>query len=351
MPLTRREFLGRSLVVGASMVAAPACSRSGSPPGKGEDWQPAYQRLAAAGKLDERIEQAQRLFDRCTLCPRRCGVNRRQGNKGYCRAPLQAVVSSHQAHFGEEVPLVGRRGSGTIFFANCNLRCVFCQNWPIAHEGRGRPATAEDIAGMMLNLQRRGCHNINLVTPTHVMPNILAALRPALEQGLRLPLVYNTGGYECREIIELLDGIVDIYMPDLKFMDSDHAQTYLKAPDYPQEAQPSIREMYRQVGPLKINDDGLAYHGLMIRHLVMPNRVSGAREFVRWVADELSPDVYVNIMSQYRVDFRAYEYEKIARAIQPGEFIEAINWAKAAGLKNLDSRSVSQYALFQRRGG
>lgn len=350
MKLTRRQFLGRSLVVGASMAAAPACSKPASP-GGGDDWQPAYKRLQAAGKLEEKIEKAQQLFERCTLCPRGCGVNRRRGNQGYCRAPLQAVVSSHQAHFGEEVPLVGRRGSGTIFFANCNLRCVFCQNWPIAHEGRGRPVTDEDLAGMMLDLQRRGCHNINLVTPTHVMPNILAALPLALERGLRLPLVYNTGGYESRDIIALLEGIVDIYMPDLKFMDAGHAQTYLKASDYPEHAKEAIREMYRQVGPLKVDRAGLAYHGLMIRHLVMPNRVSGAREFARWVAGELSPDVYVNIMSQYRVDYRAYEYEKIARAIRPEEFIEAIDVAKAAGLKNLDSRSMSQYAVFQRRRG
>ncbi len=351
MRITRREFLGQSIAVGGALVAAPACARSDEHLPDGGDWQPAYLKLRSSGVLEECVARARSMLERCELCPRRCAVNRLEGEIGYCEAPRQVVVASHQAHFGEEDPLVGRRGSGTIFFSNCNLRCVFRQNWPIAHKGRGRRTSEADLADMMLDLQRRGCHNINLVTPTHVMPDILAALCKAIDLGLRLPLVYNTGGYECSEVIELLEGIVDIYMPDLKFMDADPAELYLKARDYPENARAAIREMYRQVGPLKLNASGIAEHGLMIRHLVMPNRVSGARSFVRWVAEELSPDVYVNIMAQYRVDYRAYEYEQIARAIRPGEFLEAMDWAQEAGLRNLDSRSLGHLRLFRKRQG
>ncbi len=308
---------------------------------------PAYARLEEEGKLTERIEKAYSIFEDCRLCPRRCGDNRSRGNTGFCRTTDKAVVYSRQAHFGEEIPLVGNNGSGTIFFSNCNLRCVFCQNYPIAHKGRGNEVSDEDIAGMMLDLQRSGCHNINLVTPTHIMPNILNATRIAYKNGLHLPLCYNTSGYERKEIIELLDGIVDIYLPDLKFMDGKKSEKYnlAEAYDYPEMAKEAIKEMHRQVGVLKTDQNYIAKRGLMIRHLVMPNRVSSPREFVNWVAENLPRDTYVNIMSQYRVEFKAFDYDEIARSITSEEFIEAIEWAKEAELTNLDERSLAQYEI------
>lgn len=355
MDASRRDFLKRAALAGGVVLGVfPACTRARDEEEKtaatDESWRPAYARLEDEGLLAARVEEAARLFESCRLCPRQCGVNRRRGETGYCRAPAEAMVSTSHPHFGEELPLTGRGGSGTIFFANCNLRCVFCQNWPISHKGRGRKVTDDDLAGMMLDLQERGCHNINLVTPTHVMPNILAATRIALGRGLRLPLVYNTSGYERTEIVRLLDGIVDIHMPDMKFMDAEPAALYMGAPDYPAMAAESIREMFRQVGPLQIGADGLATRGLMIRHLVMPNRLSNAQAFVQWVAKELAVDVYVNIMAQYRVEYRAFEFPPIARAITAQEFTEAIRWAREAGLTNLDERSAAHYRLFRLRG-
>ncbi|AHE98946.1 radical SAM protein [Thioalkalivibrio paradoxus] len=350
MPVTRRTFLKRMAVAGGAGILA-ACSRdtpAGYPP---ESWEPGYLRLEADGQLADRVERAYRKFERCELCPRRCRVNRRAGETGFCNATDQVKIYSHHPHFGEELPLVGRRGSGTIFFSNCNLRCVFCQNWPIAHVGLGQPVSDENLAEMMLDLQARGCHNINVVTPTHVMPNIVAAVRIAALQGLRLPICYNTGGYERMENIALLDGIVDIYLPDLKFMDGAESARYATAGarDYPEHAQSAILEMQRQVGRLVTDDNGIALRGLMLRHLVMPNRVAGSKAFVDWVAANLPADTYVNIMAQYRVEHRAFEYEAIARAITSEEFLEAMDWAEQAGLTNLDERSLAQAALHRRR--
>jgi len=313
--------------------------------------QPAYARLAEEGKLSERVEKAYQKLENCELCPRRCGVNRLNGETGFCNSTDQLIVHSHTPHFGEERPLVGTNGSGTIFFSNCNLRCVFCQNWPLAHKGKGEEYSDDDLADMMLDLQARGCHNINLVTPTHVMPHILNAVKKALEKGLYLPLCYNTGGYELEENIQLLDGIVDIYLPDLKFMDGEMSDKYIVrgATDYPESAQESIKEMHRQVGVLSRDEDGIAKRGLMLRHLVMPNRVSSPREFVYWVAEHLPKDTYVNIMAQYRVAHQAYDYEKIDEAIEPEEFIEAMEWAKEAGLTKLDKRSLENLERFRRK--
>jgi len=211
---------------------------------------------------------------------------------------------------------VGQKGSGTIFFSNCNLRCVFCQNWPIALEGRGKEIEDEDLADMMMYLQRIGCHNINLVTPTHVMPNILNATRIALKKGLHLPLVYNTSGYERFDIVELLDGIVDIYLPDMNYLDADQAAKYSsEASDYPEVTKKAIIEMNRQVGEHQMDKRGIALHGLMIRHLVMPNRVAGTEKFVKWVAENLPKSTYVNIIPQYRVNYKAFDYPEIARGI------------------------------------
>jgi putative pyruvate formate lyase activating enzyme len=347
MAMTRREFIARMcLATGAFLLRACTPMRE-TPPVESTEWQPAYLKLEAKGQFVDRIQQVFAVFEKCELCPRRCGVNRRAGEKGFCRAPQKVMVHSYNPHFGEELPLAGKRGSGTIFFSNCNLRCVFCQNWPIAHEGRGTEISNEKLADIMLALQRVGCHNINLVTPTHIMPHILEATRIAMQKGLRLPLCYNTSGYERVEIIELLDGIVDIYLPDLKFMDGAEAERYNLAAafDYPVRAQESIIEMHRQVGDLLTDEDGVARRGLMVRHLVMPNRVAGTQEFVHWVAENLSKGTYINIMSQYRVEYKAFEYEPIARAITSEEFVEAIDWAKGAGLINLDERSLAQYEI------
>ena len=312
-------------------------------------WRPSYGRLEERGELAERIKKAYALFEECRLCPRECGVNRREGEKGFCRAPAKPVIYTAQPHFGEELSLVGNHGSGTIFFSNCNLRCAFCQNWPISHEGRGKEVGDDDLADMMIKLQKMGCHNINLVTPTHVMPNILNATRIALKKGLKIPIVYNTSGYERVEILKLLDGIVDIYLPDMKYTDGRQAAKYSAgASDYPQVAKKAIIEMNRQVGEHRTDKDGIAVRGLMIRHLVMPNRVAGTKELVRWVAEDLSRSTYLNIMAQYRVDYKAYDYPEIARGITVREFLEAMDWAEEAGLTHLDPQSLATRKFYRR---
>jgi putative pyruvate formate lyase activating enzyme len=347
MKITRRDFI-RSVCQVAALFALPgATAREGW--SKKGPWLPAYSKLEEDGAFAGRIERAYSIFEECKLCPRKCGVNRAKGERGFCRAPLRPVIYSAHPHYGEETPLVGRKGSGTVFFSNCNLRCVFCQNWPIAHKGEGREVSDTEVAAMMLWLQQIGCHNINLVTPTHVMPNILSATRIALKEGLRIPLVYNTSGYERLEIIRLLDGIVDLYLPDMKYTDSKQAGAYSAgANDYPEVTMRAIIEMNRQVQELETNEHGVARRGLMIRHLVMPNRVAGTKKFVQWVARNLPRSTYVNIMPQYRVEYRAYEYPKIARGITKEEFLEAMKWAEEAGLTNLDDRSKTVRDYFLR---
>ena len=309
---------------------------------------PAYGKLEQAGKLSERIEEAYAFFEACELCPRACGVNRKKGEKGFCQAPARVVVYSTHPHFGEEISLTGSRGSGTIFFSNCNLRCVFCQNWPISHIGYGSEMGDEDLADLMIHLQDIGCHNVNLVTPTHVMPNILNATRIAFKKGLHIPLVYNTSGYERYEILKILHGVVDIYLPDMKFMNRDHAGKYLGgASDYPDLAKKAILEMHRQVGDHRVDPQGIATGGLMIRHLVMPNHVAGTEEFVQWVAANLPKTTYVNIMHQYRVEYKAFEYPKIWRRITIQEYLEAMAWAEKYGLTHLDPRSLDIKRLYE----
>jgi len=347
MKLTRRDFIKGSLVAGSSLLLPPF---SLAIPKKKEPWIPAYEKLEKEGKLAQRVKQAYTMFENCQLCPRRCGVNRKKGERGFCRAPMKLVIFSASPHFGEEVSLVGQNGSGTVFFSNCNLRCIFCQNWPISHEGRGKECQDEELADMMIKLQKTGCHNINLVTPTHVMPNILNATRIAYSKGLRIPLVYNTSGYERLEILKILDGIVDIYMPDMKYMDSNKAAKYSAgASDYPDVTKKAIIEMNRQVGELQIDKIGVALRGLMIRHLVMPNRVAGTEKFVKWVAEALPKSTYVNIMPQYRVEYKAYDYPEIARSITVQEFLEAMDWAKKYGLTNLDPNSVAVRDFYLQR--
>jgi len=350
MEITRRDFIKSSLILGGSLLLPPGSLNAREE--KGKAWYPAYERLENEGKFAQRIEQAYTIFEDCQLCPRGCGVNRKEGERGFCRGPYKPVIFSAQPHFGEEVSLVGKNGSGTIFFSNCNLRCIFCQNWPISHEGKGKELKDEDLANMMIHLQKIGCHNINLVTPTHVMPNILNATRIALKKGLRLPLVYNTSGYERLEILKILDGVVDIYMPDMKYMDADHAEKYSSgASDYPEVTKRAIIEMNRQVGELTVDERGIATRGLIIRHLVMPNRVAGTEKLLRWVAETLPKSTYVNIMAQYHVEYKAFDYPKIARGITVQEFLEAMEWAENFGLTNLDPKSVALkrfYSFFKR---
>jgi putative pyruvate formate lyase activating enzyme len=339
METTRRDFIKTVLLFGGTLLLSPGPLYAAR---KEEGFLPAYAKLEQEGKFADRVEQAYAILENCRLCPRGCEVNRKKGDKGFCRAPFRSVVFGAHPHFGEEMPLVGRYGSGTIFFSNCNLRCIFCQNWPIAHEGKGKEIEDKDLAEMMLYLQEIGCHNINLVTPTHVMPNILSATRIAMRKGLRLPLVYNTSGYELLEIVKLLDGVVDIYMPDMKYMDDDQAAKYSSgASDYPEVTAKAIVEMNRQVGVLVTDANGIALRGLIIRHLVMPNRVAGTEKFVKWVAQNLPTSTYVNIMPQYRVEYKAYEYPKISRGITVQEFLESMEWAEQAGLTNLDPKSVA----------
>ena len=259
----------------------------------------AYLELCRSGKLAERVEAARALLETCRVCPRCCGTNRLDGDVGKCRTANEAMVSSYGPHFGEESPLVGKYGSGTIFFTNCNLRCLFCQNYSISQLGEGERVSKEELALMMLSLQARGCHNINLVSPTHVVPQILEALDIAVESGLHVPLVYNTGGYDSVETLSILDGIVDIYMPDMKYGDENIARELSGIENYPQVNKAAIREMHRQVGDLQTSQEGVAQRGLLVRHLVLPKGLAGTKDVVDFIAKEISANTYVNIMAQY----------------------------------------------------
>ncbi len=304
--------------------------------------EPAYGRLPAH-ELQHRATQGLALLRACTVCPRDCEVNRLDNEFAVCKTGRYAQVASYGPHFGEEDCLRGRRGSGTIFFSYCNLRCVFCQNFDISWEGNGVGVPPERLAEMMLELEDQGCHNINFVTPEHVVPQILEALMIAVARGLRLPLVYNTSAYDSMDSLRLLDGIVDIYMPDFKFWDPEMARKYSRAPDYPEVARRTIKEMHRQVGELVLNEEGVATRGVLLRHLVMPGDVAGTREVCRWIARELSPDTYVNIMAQYYPAGKVSrtEYVEISRRITPEEYIEALREAEEAGLRRLDARRPS----------
>ena len=296
---------------------------------------PSYLGLYKDGTLQERIDSLSAMLESCTLCPRNCGVNRLEGKMGVCRAGKKAVVSDAFPHFGEEPPLTGRGGSGTIFFSNCNLRCVFCQNYGISHLGEGSEADSGDLAGMMLKLQRSGCHNINLVTPTHYAPQIIAALPAAIEGGLELPIVWNCGGFESAEVIRLLDGIVDIYMPDMKYSDDVNSIKYSKAPFYFRVAKEAVREMHSQVGDLEVDASGIARRGLLIRHLVMPGGVAGSERVINFIAEEISRNSYLNIMDQYHPCYRAGEFPEIDRPVSEDEFSGVIAYAREAGLERI----------------
>ena len=304
---------------------------------KMRDFEPGYLALHKSGELKKRGEQLWAMMERCELCPRMCGVNKLNGEKGFCQADSQLEISAYHPHFGEERPLVGRGGSGTIFLTHCSLRCVFCINWDISQGGRGQTRSIDEFANMMLVLQNRDCPNINFVTPTHYSPHILLAVDKAALKGLRVPLVYNTCGWERFEILKVLDGVVDIYLPDFKYSDEQKAALYSSGADtYVEETQKALLEMSRQVGVARPADDGLMYRGLMIRHLVMPNDVSGTKKVIEWIAKNLPKDTYVNIMSQYQPVYKASEYPEISRTITEKEYADAIKWAKEAGLTNLD---------------
>lgn len=318
---TRREFTG-------SLISVPLASAG---------FEPGYLRLERSGELARRVSALREIYSNCRLCPRACGVNRLSGEKGVCRSEARVKVYAHHPHFGEERPLVGRGGSGTIFFSHCNLLCEFCQNWEINHRGDGFHESEEALARRMIDLQRRGCHNINVVTPTHLAPGIIQAVRLAIPMGLKLPLVYNCGGYEALEVIRLLDGIVDIYLPDFKYMDGKMADRYSHgAADYPERAAAAIEEMHRQVGELVTDERGVALRGLLIRHLVLPQNIAGTDRFVHWVAKKLTRGTYVNIMAQYRPEHRAARYPALARRVTTAEYRQAMAWAREAGLSRLD---------------
>jgi putative pyruvate formate lyase activating enzyme len=300
--------------------------------------EPSYLGLCRSGEFEDRMEKALALMSQCRLCPRACGVDRLDGEMGYCGTGRNARVASYNAHFGEEAPLAGQRGSGTIFFSSCNLLCSFCQNFEISHLNEGMEVSPEQVAAMMIDLMERGCHNINLVTPTHVMPQILEALKIAIGQGLAIPIVYNTGGYERVEALRLLDGIVDIYMPDFKFWENSWADRFCHAPDYPDMARAAIREMHRQVGDLILDSEEIAVRGLLVRHLVMPNGVAGTGDIMNFLAEEISADTYVNVMDQYRPCGEANADPTINRRLTSREYREAVAATKKAGLHRLDSR-------------
>jgi putative pyruvate formate lyase activating enzyme len=298
--------------------------------------EPVYLEAFEAGILKERADRLRGELSNCTLCPRNCHADRLSGDLGTCSTGEFATVSSYMPHFGEEGPISGIRGSGTIFFTHCNLLCSFCQNYDISHEGRGQTVTHGELAYMMLTLQELGCHNINFVTPSHIVPQILQALIPAVNDGLRIPLVYNSGGYDSVSTLEFLDGIVDIYMPDFKFWDPDVANETCQAEDYPDMARKAVREMHRQVGDLVINEQGIAERGLLIRHLVMPVGSAGTKGIMNFLARSVSPGTYVNIMPQYRPCGNARESPTLSRPIEMKEYREALREAIDAGLSRLD---------------
>jgi len=296
---------------------------------------PSYLALFRSGELGRRADALKAVYEECRLCPRDCRVDRTQGQLGKCRSSARVKVSSAYPHFGEEKPLVGQNGSGTIFFSNCGLRCLYCQNYSVSLEGEGIEISDERLAQSMLTLQKMGCHNINLVTPTQYLPNIVSALTIAIPKGLQIPLVYNTGGYERVDIVRLLEGIVDIYLPDCKYMDPENAAKYSEeAFNYPYYAKQALLEMQRQVGVLS-STRGIAVKGLMIRHLILPNRLAGTEEFLKFIAECFPGDTYVNLMGQYRPEYKAGEHPEIARRLQRKEYAEALDWARKYGVKRL----------------
>lgn len=292
---------------------------------------PSYLKLYESGELEKRTAEALESLSSCEVCPHRCRVNRIEGELGFCKVGRFAVVSSFFPHRGEEFPIRGFRGSGTIFFSYCNMRCVYCQNYELSHFGEGREVLPEELAEMMLKLQETGCHNINLVSPSHVVPQILEALLLAVKEGLRIPLVYNTSSYDSLKTLRLLEGIVDIYLADLKYLNTEYGKRFSKVKDYPQRAREALREMYRQVGNLKTDPHGIAVRGLLVRHLVLPGDVSTTGEVMEFLKS-IDPHLSVNVMAQYFPYYRAKDYPELARRITPEEFREALRQAEGLNL-------------------
>ena len=294
---------------------------------------PRYLISKSKGILDERIIQLEARLTSCTLCPRQCRVNRPEGAFGYCQAPAELIISSVFAHCGEESPLVGVGGSGTIFLSHCNLKCLFCQNYGISMQGEGIRYSHKELAAAMISLQQAGCHNINFVTPTHYVPGILRGLSLAIDEGLSIPLVYNCSGYESLEVVKLLDGIVDIYMPDIKFLKRELSDRYCNAPDYPDVVREVLKEMQRQVGDLVMDGRGIAQRGLLIRHLVMPSLSENTKDVLNFIRQEVSRDAFVNIMAQYHPCYQASRFLEISRRPTLKEYNKAVEYARAIGLK------------------
>jgi putative pyruvate formate lyase activating enzyme len=303
---------------------------------------PSYINKFNSNELQSRAEKAKKILQRCTLCPHCCKVDRLQNETGLCRTGVLAKVCSYSPHFGEESPLVGSSGSGTIFFSSCNLGCIFCQNYEISHLDEGVEVSPGQLAAIMLSLQEQGCHNINFVTPSHVVPQILEALVKAVPLGLNVPLVYNSSGYDSVDTLRLLDGIIDIYMPDFKFWKKDSARKFTNAADYSEAAQKSITEMFRQVGDLRINDQGIATSGLLVRHLVMPDCLDETKAILTFLA-KLSKRTYTNIMDQYRPCGKAFDYPQLGRKIIKEEYDTALIYAREVGLTRLDKKDWSKF--------
>ena len=305
------------------------------------DYEPAYLAVHRAGELPNRVQRAVAELEACRACPRDCGIDRSGEDPPLCRIGRHARVAAAFPHFGEEDCLRGIKGSGTIFFSSCNLRCVFCQNWDISSSPSGRELDAFGLADLMLGLQKAGCHNINLVTPEHVAPHIVEALAVAIPAGLQIPLIYNTSAYDGLTSLRLMEALVDVYMPDFKFWEAETARRLARAQDYPQVARTAIAEMHRQVGDLQLDADGLAQRGLLVRHLVMPHQGAETAAIFRWLADEISPNTYVNIMSQYRPDHRVHgnpRFVDIDRRVRQEEIDAAFSAARRSGLWRLDRR-------------
>lgn len=337
--INRRDFLDASLKW-ASLTSLGLQPRKTQPivkeKLKTKELYPSYLKLYESGELKKRIKELLALYENCTLCPRDCRVDRTKNETGKCQASHKVKISSAFPHFGEEPPLVGTKGSGTIFFSHCNLRCVYCQNYDISIDGNGVEISDSRLAQAMLKVQEFGCHNVNLVTPTHYVPNIVNALHIAIPLGLNIPLVYNTGGYEKPETLKLLDGVVDIYLPDFKYMDPRLSGKYSSdAFNYPYYARLAFKEMFRQVGNLTSGQRGIARKGLMVRHLVLPNRISSTREVLKFISEEISKDSYVNVMRQYRPEHKAMDYPDLSRQLTEQEYADALKWAKNYGLTRL----------------
>jgi len=285
-------------------------------------------------EFDRRIEKAYKLLSPCEVCPRKCGVKRLEGEQGFCRSDEEVIVSSYNAHFGEEPPLSGNFGSGTIFFTNCNLKCVYCQNYPISQLGNGDKVNLSELAKIMLALQKRKCHNINLVTPTHFVPQILKSLKSAIKMGLHVPIVYNTSGYDSVNTLKLLDGVVDVYLPDARYADNEVARKYSSAPGYFEIMEKALKEMHRQVGDLVTDKIGVARSGLIVRHLVLPEGLSGTKKIMYFIAREISPHTYISLMAQYFPAYQAGQFPLLSRRINREEYREALQTFKEEGLEN-----------------